>query len=553
MKSPACRFVLATLVALALTPRTAAAEEEPRGGACPHACLGLDGFDVFAERDRDPARLQHLTGIGPAFARTVEIAWGRVERRPPRGGPPAYDWKPIDEAVLVWQLAGLEPVPVLSPRSSWAGVPADKSDWARAVRARLPAAQAQAALATARGATAPRPDTWSRWERFVRAFVERYDGDGKQDMAGLRRPLRHVQVLAQADVPGGWLGSADEYLRLLHHAGVGAKSAHADTLVLAATVDVRGTGHEPYPDPREWDFRIGRLAPRSAPLARLETERSFAMLRRLLEVPHLYDVLPQAGGDNHPDDVSNLRFLRRSLDERGGREVALWLVGNPTRKVGVARHPAAVPPRTEELRLRRRWLPPALNPAHSDHARALPWLRRGQAFDLLRSLCRSRAAGADVVLFLAPWDVLPEGHPRGRSGAHQGMLARDPLGPPTASYRRTPSWYALAQANRLLRGHRSAGEAPLGSPGRSVVYRFPEEHEEPWIAVLLLDERLSWGGEPGLPLPLRAVTVPLPNGRYRLEATRLGPEEPQRRTVTVVHGMLELHLGPAPLYVIPLE
>ncbi len=67
----------------------------------------------------------------------------------------------------------------------------------------------------------------------------------------------------------------------------------------------------------------------------------------------------------------------------------------------------------------------------------------------------------------------------------------------------------------------------------------------------MLDARLSWAGEPGLPLPEKEVLVPLPNGLYEIEPCRTGRAEPRRRTVEVKGGMLTLTLTPAPVYLIP--
>ena len=439
---------------------------------------------------------------------------------------------------------------VLSPRNPWACGSKEKSAWARAVRETLPTAEAKAALGSASGTPAPRADTWAKWERLVRDLVERYDGDGKDDMPGLRRPVVHFQILEDAASPASWLGSVEEYMRLLHHGGLGARRACKQSRVLATGVDVAGTGYDPFPDQREHEFRIERLVPEDAILSRLELARSFRLLEALLNMPALYDVLPQVGNDSHADDVANLRFLRRSLDEHAGKDVSLWLVDNATLKLGDARTPGAVGPKKGERRLRQRWLSAARNPAHPEHAEALPWMRRGQAFDLLRSLGRARAAGADVVLFCCAWDGAPSRAGTGAPG-RGGLLSESGRTGPAAGSLRTPAWYALAQAVRLLGGHRSAGETSIGAPGRSVIFHFHAKQDRPWIALMSLDARLSWAGEPGQALPRRDVLIPLPNGRYVLEACRVGPEAPERRTVVVSNGMLTLTMTPAPLYVIP--
>ena len=45
---------------------------------------------------------------------------------------------------------------------------------------------------------------------FVRALVERYDGDGKEDMPGLKKPVRFWQVGNEPDLASSdWEGYAN--------------------------------------------------------------------------------------------------------------------------------------------------------------------------------------------------------------------------------------------------------------------------------------------------------------------------------------------------------
>lgn len=548
---PAPGTCLSALVLLLLCTAPALGEDAP--GAPPQPFVGIGPLEVGSHWDRDATHLEALGGAGRTLLHVAPLAWGEIEPAPPQAGRARYRWQDLDQAVLYWQLADFDPVLVLSPRSPWAAVPRKKSAWLAQVAGALPEAESAAAGRAATGACALRKDTWLLWERFVRDLVERYDGDGKGDMPGLRRPLRHIQILERASSPRAWIGSEEEYLRLLHHAGLGAHNASTTCRVLAAPIDLLGTGHAPYPDKREWDYRIDQLVPKDARLARMRTQRSFSLIRRLLETPHLYDVLPQLGAESVHDDVANLRFLRRALAEQeGGDEVGLWLVENAPRKLGPARAPGHVAPRKEEHRVRGRWIPAARSPAHSEFSAANKWMRTGQAFDLVRGLCRALEAGAEAVLFLSPGDELPVGWPRRSELAGLGFLAlsgtqKDPR------LERTPSWWALQQARSRLIGYGDVKSTALGTPGRHLRFGFGSGQDETWVGVLLLDARLSWAGEPGKPLPVRDVLVALPDGDYVLESVRLGPAQPMRKRVSVTGGALVVALTPAPIYVLPLR
>ncbi len=537
------RLAALAILALSLLAAPAAADD-----AAPFA--GFGPLDPGDPAHRDAGRIARFEGLGRSFVVSAPIRWDALDPKPQGGGAPKYAWKALDEAVLVWQLTGLEPVLVLSPACRWAQTDPAAGAWAKAVRKALDPIEAEAALRGVAGATPPKPVMWTRWERLVKAVVERYDGDGTQDMPGLRRPVRHLQLLGGID-PAYWQGEVEQLLRLMHHALEGARGASEDCRLLAPTVDLRATGYAPHPDAREWAYRIGQATPGSGqPLARMEVQRHFAIAQRLLEMPRLYDIFCQRGSAHAADDRANLAFLRRTLDAGGGTGKGLWLLDNPTRKLGPARDPSAVPARKDEQRLRQRWLPAARNPRHAQHGRALAWLRKGQAYDLIRGLGRARAAGADAVLFQAPFDALPAGVPGAKAAAWQGLLEERPGEGKAKTLRATPSWFALAQARRLLRGHRGAAETPIGAPGRSVIFQFGKKHACAWISIVMLDARLSWAGEPGAAPPIRSVLITLPSGTYTLEWVRTGPEAPKRKEV-VSDGSLALELGPSPVYIIP--
>src|SRR5687768_5994420 len=178
--------------------------------------------------------------MGVAWAQTEPIRWDVIQPRPPIADLVLSDWSASDATVARWQRAGFAPLLTLSPASAWASQPVDRTDWARFVREALPGADATLAIRAARGAAPPSGERWKAWQAFVRAVVERYDGDGRDDAPGLLRPVRQVQILARVQDADHWLGSADDYLRLLHHAAEGAGEADPRCEIVHSAVDLRG-------------------------------------------------------------------------------------------------------------------------------------------------------------------------------------------------------------------------------------------------------------------------------------------------------------------------
>jgi hypothetical protein len=66
------------------------------------------------------------------------------------------------------------------------------------------------------------PTNWEAYENWVRQVVERYDGDGQNDMAGLTTPVKYWEVMNEPDLPATedgrlvfWLDTPANYAELL--------------------------------------------------------------------------------------------------------------------------------------------------------------------------------------------------------------------------------------------------------------------------------------------------------------------------------------------------
>ncbi len=538
---------LVPVAGLALALLLGAAPVRADDGAS-SAWIGVVGLDPLDPAHRQAARVAPFAGSGRLGVLAAPVSWGRIEPAPPVNGVRTYRFDELDDAILTWQLAGLDPVLVLTPESPWAGSSRDDSAWVRALAQAIPAAEMPAAMREATGATPPKSDQWGAWARFVRAVVERYDGDGLDDMPALRSGIRHVQILDRADVPGAWLGSIDQYLRLLHAAGVAAREACSAMRIVAGTVDVNGLGHAPHPDVAEWERRAKATLPIAPKRARFIAERGHELLGRLLDLPRVFDVLPQRGAAHIEDDLSNLRFLRRRLDDGGATDAAIWLVGGPAEKLGEPRIPIGRAPDAAERQRRARLLRAARDPRHLDHDGALAWLRRGQAYDLVRTVLRARAAGADAVYLPAALDVSDHeamAHPAGcpRSGAVQ---------PTTDGGRRTPIWYAMRQLAGHLEGHRVVQERPAAGSGHLMLLTYPSAPSRAWAAVLLHDSEKIWS-DVGDAITSEAIALTLPDGSYRLEGIALTESTPWTQEIRARDQTVTVPRTPAPIWILPLK
>jgi hypothetical protein len=160
----------------------------------------------WSPRWQDPA-IQTLLGklaeVGAGGGINVNgmRGWGSMQSR--AGAP--IDFAPVDVVVRVFQQHGFSMTWYLNCDARWAWVNPN-------ARTKLGASMA------------PAPDKEDDWQNFVRAVVERYDGDGVNDMPGLTVPIQFYIMtgeikfdksgLGDNEDPPFWADTIDNLLRL---------------------------------------------------------------------------------------------------------------------------------------------------------------------------------------------------------------------------------------------------------------------------------------------------------------------------------------------------
>ncbi|SNX71116.1 beta-galactosidase-like protein [Cereibacter ovatus] len=182
-------LVAAALVTLSAGGATADTIDLSQVVASPNPRLGL------AFPGSNPKHYSAIAQAGIGVVR-LSVAWDRVEPAPGR-----FDWSGLDSRVVGLQAYGIEPFLTFESTADWGTVP------------------------ETRGVKNARPNNPADWERFVRAVVERYDGDGHADAPGLHRRVRYWQAanewISDKNKSGGWVGTTDElidYIRRTHDA-----------------------------------------------------------------------------------------------------------------------------------------------------------------------------------------------------------------------------------------------------------------------------------------------------------------------------------------------
>jgi len=151
--------------------------------------LAHSPFGLFYVGKRYVGRASDLNAY---YVRGI-IDWGRME---PKKG--VYNFKKLDRGIKAAGRNNLHVVLLVRALSSWGGT-GNKAGWNRHARH------------TIRKAGPPRD--MGGWKDFLRALVDRYDGDGRNDAPGLKIPVKYWQI--ENEWMQQWNGTPREYMDFL--------------------------------------------------------------------------------------------------------------------------------------------------------------------------------------------------------------------------------------------------------------------------------------------------------------------------------------------------
>jgi len=155
--------------------------------------------------------------------------WGRIEKE--KG---IYDWREVDNYIQDIQQYNFATLATIWPFANW-----DQSNWGQPSSTNI-------IFENEMGRSRRKPYDMDAYQRFVSALVERYDGDGEDDMPGLLFPIKYWETSnepsMQQDIHTFFTGSAEDYLAILEATYLAVKMADPEAKVLHAGM----AGMEPW-------------------------------------------------------------------------------------------------------------------------------------------------------------------------------------------------------------------------------------------------------------------------------------------------------------------
>ncbi len=188
----------------ALAPALILAPVILNGGGCGEATSTSAPATSASLITLDPAREStHLSRAGDAsdafWVRGLDFRWGSIERTPGE-----FDWSAVDTRVREESREGICFLAMVQPFASW-----DQDACHQDPRyvAQLPSEDGTETVKVGK------PCDMEAYAHFLRRLVERYDGDGRDDMPGLEVPIKYWEIMNEPSMQGGRIGGVGEELK----------------------------------------------------------------------------------------------------------------------------------------------------------------------------------------------------------------------------------------------------------------------------------------------------------------------------------------------------
>jgi len=276
--------------------------------------FGLDYVFVHNAAARDRELVDGLCGkVAIRWVNLARLEWSKIERKPPRNGVHTYNWTDMDRAVQAWQRNGLHIMVSARFFSPWATASKDDFDF---VYLKGPARW----LAVKGADYLPKPEYRKDFRDYVRSLVERYDGDGRNDMPGLLFPVLHYQVGNEYYNEVFWAGRADEYGQLLRDFSDAARAACPNVKVILSGIgfkDVYGY-YDVTMAPRTASY-VKSYLPKVPAGMRKFVDRGYEFSKTTVGMRDAYDIL-----DARWPNYGIVAASKRLLQQAGCPEKEVW-------------------------------------------------------------------------------------------------------------------------------------------------------------------------------------------------------------------------------------
>jgi hypothetical protein len=519
-------FLLIGLV-LTFCISMALAEPQPARVAPADSRFGIDY--VFPSMPRGQSELwpRTFSKTGAGWINFHEVAWNKIEPRPPSGGVHSYQWKKLDRAVKLWQKYDFRIVITLRMQNGWFGGP---------IRYK-PEMVKMPEIVWKNSDRLPAPEYQADYKAWISALVERYDGDGVSDMPGLRYGVFHYQVGNEYVNPVYWSGTLEDYGKLLKQTHSAAHSACPDVQIISNGIRWNDLFHNDPKGERFEEVFKSFLLTLPSDQWRAGWKRARTFTEGTVALSKHYEILDAGGNGPYPTaSAGYMNWVRKELQKSDDPSTAIWdmesrcepqIHPNPM----MFFHPqTALKGGPECLQIMKR----PTNPKNQD---AIAWYRAEQSRLLAQTFVTRFAAGFEKVFMGMPddWDKT--------AGA---MATPNPfIGMADGQGNPWPAFFCLKLLVERLDGFTVATKQ-VGAKGVEL-YRFDfgDGRKPVWVAWLAEKEPRSVKAA----IPTRTVRLAALRGPLNLWKCPTKSFVAKARPVVAGNAGLELTLDPTPVLI----
>ena len=175
---------------------TSSSQKVGQAGSIPQKILD-NKFGWLGGGSKDDGKI--ISEMGGAWTRPHPgpFVWDMMQK----GANSAIDFSQADEIVKSYQGAEVGMLATIWPFADW-----DQKNLVNANNCKVSASDEFLPKNDKKGRDSYLPEyrcnpsDWAAYQKFVQAVVERYDGDGKSDMAGLKLPVKYWEVMNEPDL-----------------------------------------------------------------------------------------------------------------------------------------------------------------------------------------------------------------------------------------------------------------------------------------------------------------------------------------------------------------
>ena len=144
------------------------------------------------------------------------FVWNKIERK--QG---SYSWNEADEQVIYAQEHNQTIIATIWPYSNW------EQKSCKRKKARSPFGKRFTKYLS-------KPCSMDDYKTFLLKLVDRYDGDGSNDMPGLTKPIKYWDIMNEPEFKMFFKGSKDEFIEIFNFSSKIIKEKQKDSIIVMA-------------------------------------------------------------------------------------------------------------------------------------------------------------------------------------------------------------------------------------------------------------------------------------------------------------------------------